>query len=81
MKRVLLLGLLVVGCKCAVAKPATRSNDIKGFGPGAAMQVKFSDDLKFDHDQAVVCVFLQARGMMVCMSPEEFKVRAGAADD
>ena len=65
MKRLALLFLLA-GC----ATPAPRG-----------IQVKFSDDLKLDHDQMLVCAFLKTRSAMVCMSPEEFQVRVEATAD
>lgn len=59
--------LLLLFASCAVTPPR-------------GLAVKFSDDIKLDHDQVLVCGFLKTRGALICMTPEEFRVRVDAAE-
>ena len=70
MRTLVLLLATLTGCNCATPASATPK-----------MEVKFTEDTHLDHDQVLACVWVRARKVMVCMTPEEFSIRAQQAAD
>ncbi len=66
MKKLLALVLFMSGC--ATGKP-----------PGA-LTVTFADDIRFTHDQIIVCPYLVEFHAMACMTSEEFEARANSEE-
>jgi hypothetical protein len=52
-----------------------------GLNGACARRVKlaWTDSVILDHDQPLVCGYIQRRDVIICMSPEEAEVRYNAA--
>ena len=44
------------------------------------IDTNFSSDIKWTHDQVLMCVFLEGPSLLKCMSPEEFQFRANLGE-
>lgn len=58
-----LILLLLAGCSCASQRP---------------VMVVPTEDTHLDHDQVVICAYVDAKRALVCMTPEEYQVRVDA---
>ena len=39
------------------------------------ISIHFASDIKFDHDQLIICAYLDDKTTLACMTPEEYQVR------
>jgi hypothetical protein len=60
------LAVLLVLCSCAQIAPlgTTKHREIS---------VGLGQDISFDHDQLVVCVYTHRESRMACMTPETYR--------
>jgi hypothetical protein len=59
-----LLPLLLLSCSTAKPRPT--------------LKVTISDDVHLDHDQLLICAYVQEGRLLGCMSKEEFLIRSEA---